>query len=85
MPRRSIIKDNDASSVNFLWSGRLLFPEFLNLGAVTDRRLWIYTLISVSNEMNENWDPFQQQTLSDHAVRSPHLVVLCCSVLPCLS
>lgn len=53
MPRSSIIKDNDASSASFLWSGALLFPEFLNLGALTDRRLWIYTLLSVSNEMNE--------------------------------
>lgn len=30
---RSIIKGNDAS-FSFLWSGRLLFSEFLNLGAV---------------------------------------------------
>lgn len=84
LPKRSIIKGNDASSVSFLWSGRLLFPEFLNLGAVTDRRLWTYTLLSVSSEMDENWDPFQQWALSDCAFRSPHLIprsrrkAMCC-------
>lgn len=60
MPRRSIIKYNDPSSASFLWSRWLLFPKFLNLGAVTDRRLWIYRLLSVFSEMNGNWDPFQQ-------------------------
>lgn len=34
----------------------------------------MYTLLSASSEMNENWDPFQQRALSDHAVRSPHLI-----------
>jgi len=75
LPRSSIIKGNDASPVSFIWSGSFLFPEILNLGAVTDRRLWIYALLSVSSEMDGNWDLFQQQTFSDCAVGSPDLLI----------
>lgn len=68
---RSSIKTEDASPVSFLWSGCLLFPETLNLGAVTYSRLGIYALLSVSSEMDGNWDHFQQQAPSDHALGVP--------------
>lgn len=74
LPRRIVIKGN-VSPVSFLWSGSLLFTEILKLGVVKDRKLWIYALLSVSSEMDGNWDSFQQWALPDHAVGSPHLQI----------
>lgn len=59
MPRRIVIKGN-VSPVSFLWSGSLLFAGILNLGVVKDSKLWIYALLSVSSEMDGNWDSFRQ-------------------------
>lgn len=58
LPESNIIKGNDASLVSFLWSGSLLFPAVLNLGAVTERRIWVYARLLVSSEMGGYWDPF---------------------------
>lgn len=79
---RSIIKGNDAS-FSFLWSGRLLFSEFLNLGAVQTEGSEYTHCSQFPVKWMRAGAPFSSELFLT-AVRSPHLIprrrrkAMCC-------